>query len=782
MRNASTRALPALPCSRVGALLVLAVLLATPLHAQDSAFIDLRGLAAFRIGDDNTWRSKYIDEREGWNFIPVPCAWERAGFPLHDGIAWYRVRFRIPKALRGDSLLLVMSEVDDADETFFNSMPIGATGSFPPKPQSELHSLRVYPLPRALQEDYNVLAVRVFDMADSGGITGSIFRVIRADSLASILNQIVDEPFHHPPLSISNGILVSAFNPATSTLDWTRGHLFEELEPGLPSDIILRSLTLEIDDGHELRPLSALRPLGAAYERNTGIVHSSYADGLDVYWYHPLGTGAKILVVMARFAANSPLREAGMRMDIVKQFWTVEQHDERMAGERRRYFILAFHSCCEELSRRDLNAFLAQRGPRLMPAYAMEACLAQWDSLRGPGVFLPPSLNADEQNVYRQSIALLLAARVREPGGGDGEIVSSFSPASRAIASPRDHLLSCVALAKAGLVDAARDGVDFALRAETGRYTLFDVYGTECGVGYPYLVTPAWYCGNGKEKVWARHDDAVLSFDGFPLFIEVVEALRLATKRQTESSGRVFRDSTFLNPYWKSLSTRVADVIMYLRDSSALIANDGGPWGAGLARTPNVYTSLHGAAALRIAARYARIMRDGTRSALYEKAAAQTLVAIERMIARLASQSTAIGLSSVDLAVFHPLVIDGITLGLFAPGSLEARFALDVLEKSFQIDDVPDAYHAQPDGDWFARQARPQLSLRLARAYLAAGNLSHAEKLFHDITILASENNGMIPELIDTVTKNWYGGIPAIGAGAAEYILTAEALMQARMK
>lgn len=764
------------------AVLLLLVLLAPVLHAggRDSSYLDLRGKAAFHPGDDEIWRTKFIDEAEGgWNFIPVPGAWERLGYPMLDGIGWYRLRFRIPASLRKDSLLLIMSGVDDADQTYLNGGLIGESGSFPPKPRLEPSSLRVYPIPRAAIEEYNLLAIRVFDAGDSGGITGPIFRIIRADSMALVLNEIIDAPFRTPPLFFTNGVMVSALDPVTRVVEWTKPHIFSELDAGLKTQSILASVevSVEIDGARKaLRECAAER---VGFFGESGIVRGRFREGFEVDWYHPHVPGVRALVLCVRIPKRSRVAHAGLASRYERDYWLFREVVEEDALETRQYFILCFNACCTDLVERDLALLMAPPPPGKKPPHTLDAELDYWNEIDARSAFPPASLSPSEQEVYRRSIVTLLQAQSREEGSGSGQIVSALAPGSQAYTVPRDHLLACMALSEAGLVEEARRGLDFLVRNAGSAYTLYDVLGKEFGVGYPYLVTPSRYTGNGAEFRWQRPDDAVLGFDGTALYIEAVEALRAATRRRAVLAGKAFSDSAFIAPFWKDLSTKAANVLLYMRDSAGLIPHDGGPWGEGLSPDPGVETSLHAAAALLISARYAKLQRDPTKLYLYRKAADETIDTIKGLLASTRMREAVSALTHHEELLFTPLIIDCIVLGLLDPHSPEARFTLDMFETSFAIEDAPGMYNAMPDGDWFARQARPFLALRLARARAISGDLARAEALFGQVTRIAQSGGGQLPELVDPVTKNWHGGIPSVAA-AAEYILAAETI--ARMK
>ncbi len=758
---------------------VLAVF-ATTACAQET--IDLRGLAAFRAGDDEVWRSKYIDESEGWSFIPVPGAWERAGFPLLDGFGWYRLRFTIPPSMRDDSLLLVMSAVDDADETYLNGTGIARTGAFPPLFRSELRSLRIYPLPRHLREEHNLLAIRVYDHADSGGITGSIFRIIRARDIGRVLDEIVDDPFRPPALYITNGAMVSAVSPVRGGIAWTRPRLHAEIEPGLVSEPILSNLVLTVQRNGIVEPAAARGAPTIGFLDATGVVRMQYPGGMIAELHHPRTSSIHALIVSVSWDEVEDLDDVGISATFDRIAWTVREHIEHTDGIHRKHFILVWHSCCDELAERDMEALLADRDAEGRPVWDLAREREVWDAVMQRMRFLPSLFSTDEQFVYRRSVLTLVQAQVREAGAGAGQIVDAFTPMSRARTHARDHLAACEALAEAGLVDEARAGLAFIEQAGHDAYTFFSPRGTtDYGVGYPYLISPAPYAGSGTEYRWNNHLDADLRYDGMPAYIRAVDALRRAAVREGRTTAEQARiDSSFIAARWEHLRTRVADILLYRRDDEGLMPTDASPFGPGLSDAPGIVTSLHAAAALRISARYARVMRDDLRAFLYEEASARTVATVRTRLAGVMQRASDSSLTPLELTLFHPMLADAVWLELVDATSEEARTMIDVVERGFAIEDRQGFFNAQPDGDWFTRQARPIITLRLARACAVAGMSDCAESLFTVITAISARNNGLLPELIDPVSKSWYGALPSIGSGAAEYILTAETIARMR--
>ena len=79
------------------------------------------------------------------------------------------------------------------------------------------------------------------------------------------------------------------------------------------------------------------------------------------------------------------------------------------------------------------------------------------------------------------------------------------------------------------------------------------------------------------------------------------------------------------------------------------------------------------------------------------------------------------------------------------------------------------------------RHGQPALATELMVAYVYDRIARHNPvSFFGVVTALALRGDGLLPELVDPVSLNWYGALPAIGSGAAEYVLTAEVIARMR--
>jgi sialate O-acetylesterase len=145
----------------------------------------LQGQWKFSIGDNKNWAKPDFDDSK-WEKIYVPSKWEDEGFVGYNGFAWYRKNVRIPKKLETSSLYLHLGRIDDSDEVYFNGTLIGNTGSMPPSFKGAYEETRRYFIPRNLIQfnKENVIAVRVYDYREGGGIRNGNIGIFQQDELS----------------------------------------------------------------------------------------------------------------------------------------------------------------------------------------------------------------------------------------------------------------------------------------------------------------------------------------------------------------------------------------------------------------------------------------------------------------------------------------------------------------------------------------------------------------------------------------------------------------------
>lgn len=137
--------------------------------------IDLAGQWNFATGDDPSWKEISVNDRT-WSKIHVPAYWELQGFPDYDGYAWYRTKFSVPLDVSRKTMVLLLGNIDDFDETYVNGKLVGRTGkigkSVTVGDSDDWLQLRAYTVPAGQLHvgEGNTIAVRVFDGYKGGGI------------------------------------------------------------------------------------------------------------------------------------------------------------------------------------------------------------------------------------------------------------------------------------------------------------------------------------------------------------------------------------------------------------------------------------------------------------------------------------------------------------------------------------------------------------------------------------------------------------------------------------
>ncbi|MFH1748201.1 MAG: sialate O-acetylesterase [Planctomycetota bacterium] len=113
------------------------------------------------------WMTPDLDDAD-WPAIAVPGPWQTADLKDFDGIAWLRTTVNIPAAWAEQELVLELGPIDDMDAVWLNGKQVGGVAR-----RGYWYRPRKYNVPAAaIQEGCNVMAVRVFDLAGPGGLTG----------------------------------------------------------------------------------------------------------------------------------------------------------------------------------------------------------------------------------------------------------------------------------------------------------------------------------------------------------------------------------------------------------------------------------------------------------------------------------------------------------------------------------------------------------------------------------------------------------------------------------
>lgn len=137
-------------CSTLGVLISAVALCATAQAAQSPIdghadrvhvieglgkdAVPLEGVWQFHVGDDPGWAAPSLDD-SGWTQISANDSWGSQGFYAYTGYAWYRYHLTVNRTTgTPKELALLIPQIDDCYELYWNGQLIGRNGKLPPDP------------------------------------------------------------------------------------------------------------------------------------------------------------------------------------------------------------------------------------------------------------------------------------------------------------------------------------------------------------------------------------------------------------------------------------------------------------------------------------------------------------------------------------------------------------------------------------------------------------------------------------------------------------------------
>lgn len=114
------------------------------------------------------WAAPDLDDSD-WKTMAVPDHWENAGYADFDGVMWFRKSVDLPPEWAGNSATLGLCTINDMDRAYVNGVEVGRF-----EDTAGWTAPRHYAVPPGcLRKGRNVIAVRVFDAGNKGGICGA---------------------------------------------------------------------------------------------------------------------------------------------------------------------------------------------------------------------------------------------------------------------------------------------------------------------------------------------------------------------------------------------------------------------------------------------------------------------------------------------------------------------------------------------------------------------------------------------------------------------------------
>lgn len=135
-----------------------------PLLISNKYPVSLNNRSVFKIIKDDNSTYKNIDyDDSSWDSITLPHKSEGYNFTRNeDQIYWYRLTVQFPENIPEKSIGVSLGKISDIDETYFNGVLIGSSGSFQ-KNEHACNKYRIYEIPSNLIRlgEKNVIAIKV---------------------------------------------------------------------------------------------------------------------------------------------------------------------------------------------------------------------------------------------------------------------------------------------------------------------------------------------------------------------------------------------------------------------------------------------------------------------------------------------------------------------------------------------------------------------------------------------------------------------------------------------
>ncbi len=722
-----------------GLLLFVAVCAALLLHAQS---VSLAPAAKFRMEDNAAFKDISFDDSK-WEDVALPAGWTKLGFNKEKTIGWYRLHIAVPGNLLNKDLVLFAGTIDDADETYFNGTLVGATGKFPPADQSAWDTERKYIISRKLLKKENVIAIRVYNGIGDGGIYGgSLLLMAKQDYDKQVQAQIKNKRSYYQ-YTTSNGLVAAVYNEQTATVENFYPHIFSFYDSGLVVKPVLGNLKANI----------AAKPVLTQYAANTHVVEVKY-PGFVVFYYSSFTAHNKILYAVAR-GKEKAVKDIAFSYIPVSGNVTVKTVEKNNAGLTDKYFLFAFSDTLNAMP--DMDAALRQ-----LPSPEDE--ISYMRQLFKKCKY-PKGIHTTERNALEQGIAVLKMSQVGDDEVlplAKGQVVASLRPGVWAICWVRDGAFAIEAMSKLGMYAEARKALSFMLHANPTNQYIHYVHtdGKDYGLGVPYIISLTRYFGNGREECDYTTDGGPnIEIDDLGLFLT-------AFYHYVNESG----DQKFFTENEAAVRT-ICNAIIHNINKKGIIRRDSGPWEHHLPGKEFMWTSGTCARGLQLVAilqkKYGMEYRvfDSAATVLYNGILKNCLIN-NRYIKGNATEQLSTDHHYYDAATFELFAGD-----LISNKKLFASHMQEYNKHNRAASDPARGYIRFNSSDSYENQEWPFAGLRVSVAQKKLGSMPEAKKMLDRITLFASRNHNLVPEILSNDLGVYKGAIPMVGYGSAAYIL-----------
>jgi Glucoamylase and related glycosyl hydrolases len=407
------------------------------------------------------------------------------------------------------------------------------------------------------------------------------------------------------------------------------------------------------------------------------------------------------------------------------------------------------------------------------------------------GVFarckLPAGISAKEKNIVEQSVSILKMSQVSDfeifPRS-HGQILASLRPGLWHTAWVRDGSFAIEALTRLGMYQEAKKGLEFMLKAPSGKYKHF-VYkdGVDYGPGVDYQISLTRYFGNGEEECDWNDDGPNIEYDDFGLFMTAF------CDYVTRSN-----DAEFYKKWNSLMCTKVAGATIASIAPDSLIKADSGPWEHHL-KMPRQYTFTSGVCARGLELFAGLQKQFGFPYEKYENAAKILKQGIFKHMLCDGDyfKGNSEDRNKTDHEYFDSGVYEIFANGLITDKSLFLSH-MDACDPFLRIKGERPGYIRLNSNDPYENQEWIFIDLRISVARMLFGQKGEAKKLINYVTNQAALNYNTIPEMIsnklqmEKVPEDSYvwniwcncirheddmyiGTIPMVGYGSGAYVI-----------
>ncbi|NLP09420.1 hypothetical protein GX408_03375 [bacterium] len=565
-------------------------------------------------------------------------------------------------------------------------------------------------------------------------------------------------------LPTANGLCYATYHIDKGVVDAFYPHLNDDWDAGYRTPNLVQALGFRMTIGSHSIPLQQWPVANTGYINGTGIIrveHTTEKASLISYIWAPMILEHKTLCWVLHIPAakrlrltrahflpfiDPPLREV---QTVVTECWADE--------DLWIMFAAVYTGGMTPPTQAKVLAELAKTEPKRM----VEAEQRWWMHWHLAG-HEPADIITLKHDVFRQSLAFIKMAQVREPGPGYGQIVNSLAYGYEKIAVTRDMSYSVAALSAVGHFSEARAALKFMLYSDAGSFRSHRIGDLEWGLGRNYMVSLAHYSGIGFERATSIDNTPRLYFSSHPLFLWALHDY------YKHSSDRVFLDQV-----WSLVKEYVVQPLLVSFADNDLIRADSGLWDAPAPGEQFLYTSAAAFQGLTCAAVLARTLDDAT---VLRQCTEKSARVRESILTRLTVGKAKVLARSLEKRSFPELLdsstMEAVNWGVVLPDWKSARTTLAALDSHLRISPTRGFALGRTVSAGVGEE-NLFATLRMIPAMMRMKKKREADLLWEWVIGQAARHAEMIPEYYDQKTAACRGAYPVIGMGAAAFILAA---------